>query len=72
MIGGDVDASSKTLLGICKTSKGFHLLIADPHFYGEAVRTELQDSGWVQWKNHDDVFKSYSFYNFCLPQLSSG
>lgn len=26
--GGDVDAASKTLLGVCKTNKGFYFLIA--------------------------------------------
>ncbi|RMX43359.1 hypothetical protein pdam_00020477 [Pocillopora damicornis] len=72
MIGGDVDASSKTLLGVCKTNKAFHFLIADPHFYGEAAMKEIQDSGWVQWKSYNDVFKSNSFYNFCLPQFSLG
>jgi len=71
MIGGDVDAASKTLLGVCKTSQGFHFLIADPHFYGKSDKTLLQSNGWVQWKLLDDVFNADSFYNFCLPQLRS-
>ena len=28
LTGGDVDAASKTLLGVCKTSSGFYFLIA--------------------------------------------
>ena len=28
LTGGDIDASSKTLLGMCKTNKGFYFLIA--------------------------------------------
>ncbi|KAL9985014.1 hypothetical protein ACROYT_G007367 [Oculina patagonica] len=71
MIGGDIDAASKTLLGVCKTNRGFHFLIADPHFYGKADKTLLQSDGWIQWKHLDDVFNSDSFYNFCLPQLRS-
>ncbi|KAM7436702.1 UFM1 hydrolase [Porites harrisoni] len=71
MIGGDIDASSKTLLGVCKTNKGFYFLIADPHFCGKADKAMLQDHGWVQWKSLSDVFKVDSFYNFCLPQLRS-
>ena len=47
-------------------------LLQDPHFYGEAAMKEIQDSGWVQWKSYNDVFKSNSFYNFCLPQFSLG
>ena len=30
-LGGDVDASSKTLLGVCKTNEDFHFLIAVSH-----------------------------------------
>ena len=47
-------------------------MLQDPHFYGEAAMKEIQDSGWVQWKSYNDVFKSNSFYNFCLPQFSLG
>ncbi|XP_068742780.1 ufm1-specific protease 1-like isoform X2 [Montipora capricornis] len=68
-VGGDADAASKTLLGVCKAKSGFYFLIADPHFYGKADKTLLQSNGWVQWKHLDDVFKKESFYNFCLPQL---
>jgi len=32
--GGDVDAASKTLLGVCKTSQGFHFLIAVSQTHG--------------------------------------
>lgn len=71
MIGGDMDASSKTLVGVCRTNRGFHFLIADPHFYGKADKTLLQNDGWVKWKHLEEVFKSDSFYNFCLPQLRS-
>lgn len=71
MIGGDIDAASKTLVGVCKTNRGFHFLIVDPHFYGKADKAVLQNDGWVQWKHLDEVFKSDSFYNFCLPQLRS-
>lgn len=45
--------------------------LKDPHFYGNADKTLLQSDGWVQWKHLDEVFKSDSFYNFCLPQLRS-
>lgn len=71
MIGGDADAASKTLLGVCESKSGFYFLIADPHFHGHADRLLLQSNGWVQWKHLDDVFKRESFYNFCLPQLRS-
>ncbi|XP_031574803.1 ufm1-specific protease 2-like [Actinia tenebrosa] len=72
MIGGDNDASSKTLLGVCCTEQGeYYFLIADPHFVGKANIDVLTKNGWLEWKRLEDVFIEGSFYNFCLPQLRS-
>ncbi|XP_023223182.1 inactive Ufm1-specific protease 1-like [Centruroides sculpturatus] len=67
MMGGDQDASSKGILGICVASTTY-LLVLDPHFVGKSSsREELQERGWIKWKKLDE-FLDFSFYNMCLPQ----
>ncbi|XP_067129178.1 ufm1-specific protease 1-like [Centruroides vittatus] len=67
MMGGDQDASSKGILGICAASTTY-LLVLDPHFVGKSSsREELQERGWIKWKKLDEFLDS-SFYNMCLPQ----
>uniref|UniRef100_H3AKJ3 UFM1 specific peptidase 1 n=2 Tax=Latimeria chalumnae TaxID=7897 RepID=H3AKJ3_LATCH len=72
MMGGDVDNSSKGVLGLCSGLKGNYLLVLDPHYYGASVgKDAAQREGWVQWRKLDS-FESRSFYNFCLPQYKAG
>ncbi|KAJ7345250.1 hypothetical protein JRQ81_001200 [Phrynocephalus forsythii] len=71
MMGGDRDNSSKGLLGVCSGPQGHHLLVLDPHYYGQAGssrKDELQSQGWVRWRGLG-VFEEASFYNLCLPQF---
>ncbi|XP_076021358.1 ufm1-specific protease 1 [Genypterus blacodes] len=68
MMGGDRDNSSKGILGVCTGEQGSHLLVLDPHYYGDPVEeAELQMRGWVVWQRVSDLDQS-SFYNLCLPQ----
>ncbi|XP_072165068.1 ufm1-specific protease 1-like isoform X1 [Diadema setosum] len=70
MMGGDTDASSKGILGVCVGSEATYLLVLDPHFVGEASMEELVQKKWVSWKRVDS-FETSSFYNMCLPQYVS-
>lgn len=71
MMGGDTDASSKGILGICGNEKSAHLLVLDPHLSKHPHDgTEVQKLGWVRWYGLDDFMES-SFYNFCLPLCKS-
>ncbi|KAL3202320.1 hypothetical protein MRX96_042555 [Rhipicephalus microplus] len=79
MMGGDCDASSKGILGVCQTSSGeSHLLVLDPHWYRNdakhgllaGARANLQQNGWISWLSLDSLMES-SFYNLCLPLLPS-
>lgn len=79
MMGGDSDASSKGILGVCRTSSGkSHLLVLDPHWYRNdakhghltGARDHLQQNGWISWRPLDSLMES-SFYNLCLPLLPS-
>uniref|UniRef100_H2YTM1 UFSP1/2/DUB catalytic domain-containing protein n=1 Tax=Ciona savignyi TaxID=51511 RepID=H2YTM1_CIOSA len=69
MMGGDTDASSKCILGICGScEEDCHLLILDPHCSDKAVTTQqLLNDKWVAWRSIGTLLKS-SFYNLCLPQ----
>ncbi|XP_077493741.1 ufm1-specific protease 1-like [Amblyomma americanum] len=77
MMGGDTDASSKGILGACRTAAGrSYLLVLDPHWHRndakqgllEGAKQRLQENGWVAWRPLDSLMES-SFYNLCLPLL---
>lgn len=75
MMGGDQDASSKGIFGICSSDKeDKYLLVVDPHYYNQKHLledvTELHNENWVYWKNIDH-FSDSSFYNICMPQVKS-
>ncbi|XP_030030555.2 ufm1-specific protease 2 [Manduca sexta] len=71
MMGGDVDCSSKGIMGIHVGSDEISLLVVDPHFVGkEQTKNFLFNKGWVKWQPLSD-FLSSSFYNLCLPQVKS-
>ncbi|XP_073953922.1 ufm1-specific protease 1-like [Choristoneura fumiferana] len=71
MMGGDVDCSSKGIMGIHVDHAGVSLLVVDPHYVGkEQTREFLQNKSWVKWQPIKD-FLSSSFYNLCLPQAKS-
>ncbi|CAH1799860.1 unnamed protein product [Owenia fusiformis] len=76
MMGGDSDASSKGILGICGDENNeHHLLILDPHYHikdGEDSTSakQLQADNWISWRPLS-TFLTNSFYNLCLPQLSA-
>ncbi|XP_021208437.1 probable Ufm1-specific protease 1 [Bombyx mori] len=71
MMGGDVDCSSKGIMGIHIGDHGASLLVVDPHYVGKQPRKNyLQDHGWVKWQPLHD-FLSSSFYNLCLPQVKA-
>ncbi|KAJ0174232.1 hypothetical protein K1T71_010378 [Dendrolimus kikuchii] len=71
MMGGDVDCSSKGVMGVHIVDDQASLLIVDPHYIGkEQTKGFLQNKGWVKWQPLKD-FVSSSFYNLCLPQIKS-
>lgn len=72
MMGGDVDAASKGICGVCldenDVNEGY-LLVVDPHYVGKELSTEeLAQREYVSWVSVKD-FEQNSFYNFCLPQI---
>ncbi|KAF3697601.1 Ufm1-specific protease 1 [Channa argus] len=70
MMGGDMDNSSKGLLGVCTGDKGSYLLVIDPHYCGcQLEKEDLQRRGWVAWKTVSSLHQS-SFYNLCMPQTA--
>ncbi|XP_054851176.1 inactive Ufm1-specific protease 1 [Eublepharis macularius] len=74
MVGGDRDHSAKALLGVSSGPKGHQLLVLDPHYYGtpgSLKRDELQNMGWVCWRELS-FFEDSSFYNLCFPQAKAG
>uniref|UniRef100_A0A8D0B1Q8 UFM1 specific peptidase 1 n=1 Tax=Salvator merianae TaxID=96440 RepID=A0A8D0B1Q8_SALMN len=74
MMGGDRDNSSKGLLGVCSSAGGHHLLVLDPHHYGQAgslTKEELQARGWVRWRDLG-FFEAGSFYNLCFTSSPQG
>jgi len=71
MMGGDSDAASKCILGICgSNSNNCYLLILDPHCKTKPTVTSLVEDKWLCWRHIDSFVKS-SFYNLCLPQSVS-
>ncbi|XP_040829635.1 inactive Ufm1-specific protease 1 [Ochotona curzoniae] len=68
MVGGDADAQSKALLGVCLgPGSAAHVLVLDPHCWGAPKNpSELQDAGWVSWREVGTAFDPRSFYNLCL------
>ncbi|XP_026741371.1 probable Ufm1-specific protease 1 [Trichoplusia ni] len=71
MMGGDIDASSKGIMGIHVGPRDVSLLVVDPHYVGkEKTKEFLFDKGWVKWQRLTD-FLSSSFYNLCLPQVKA-
>ncbi|CAG5048744.1 unnamed protein product [Parnassius apollo] len=72
MMGGDIDCSSKGIMGIRVLGRNTSLLIVDPHYVGkEQSKDFLKNKGWVKWQPLSD-FLSTSFYNLCLPQVNAG
>jgi len=67
MIGGGVLAY--TLLGIDYNEEtgDIKFLILDPHYTGSDNLKNIQDKGWIGWKE-SKLFVDSAFYNFCLPQ----
>ena len=71
MMGGDSDAASKCVLGVCgKNTLDCHLLILDPHCSAKPSLKSIVEESWLSWRKVDSFVKS-SFYNFCLPQCAS-
>ncbi|XP_037962231.2 ufm1-specific protease 1 [Plutella xylostella] len=69
MMGGDVDCSSKGIMGVHIGDSDAYLLIVDPHYVGkEQTKEFLQNKGWVKWQPLKEFLDS-SFYNLCLPQV---
>ncbi|CAK7302895.1 Ufm1-specific protease 1 [Vulpes lagopus] len=73
MVGGDADAQSKALLGVCLgPSTEAYVLVLDPHFWGDPKSpSELQAGGWVGWREVGTAFDPNSFYNLCLTSRNS-
>lgn len=71
MMGGDVDCSSKGIMGIHVGDDETFLLVVDPHYAGKEITAEfLQTKQWVKWQALNDFIGS-SFYNLCLPQVKA-
>lgn len=72
MVGGDADAQSKALLGVCEgPGRDTYVLTLDPHYWGTPKSpSQLQAAGWVGWRTVSSVFDSNSFYNLCLTRRS--
>ena len=70
MMGGDSDAASKCILGICGSNESdCYLLILDPHCSKKPTMKSLVNDNWISWRKIDSFVQS-SFYNMCLPQRS--
>ena len=79
MMGGDLDNSSKGILGLSlfeqkdKSQPEAYLLNANPHLVLDAHKVQsytlanLVDQGWLKWDSVSDFSATNSFYNFCLP-----
>ncbi|XP_057306445.1 uncharacterized protein LOC130644741 [Hydractinia symbiolongicarpus] len=78
MMGGDVDAASKGIVGIATDDnlENTYLLIMDPHFTADRsyptadgiypTVKEVQELGFIKWIPLSD-FCEDSFYNLCIP-----
>lgn len=73
MVGGDADAQSKALLGVCLgPDTEAYVLVLDPHCWGAPKDPcELQAAGWVGWQEVRTAFDPNSFYNLCLTSSKS-
>lgn len=73
MVGGDADAQSKALLGVCLgPGTEAYVLVLDPHCWGAPKNpSELQAAGWVGWREVSTAFDPNSFYNLCLTTRNS-
>lgn len=73
MVGGDADAQSKALLGVCLgPGNEAYVLILDPHYWGTPKNpSEVQAAGWVGWQEVSTAFDPNSFYNLCLTSPNS-
>ncbi|XP_015346191.2 inactive Ufm1-specific protease 1, partial [Marmota marmota marmota] len=70
MVGGDADAQSKALLGVCLgPGTEAYVLILDPHYWGTPKHpSELQAARRVGWQEVSTAFDPNSFYNLCLTR----
>lgn len=72
MMGGDMDAASKGVLGISDSAQ--ELLIVDPHLVATSSISldvdYLLANKWISWHSISS-FDRNSFYNFCIPQKKS-
>ncbi|XP_036910769.1 inactive Ufm1-specific protease 1 [Sturnira hondurensis] len=73
MVGGDADARSKALLGVCLgPGMEAYVLVLDPHCWGAPKNpSELQAAGWVSWQEVNTTFDPNSFYNLCWTTHNS-
>lgn len=73
MVGGDADAQSKALLGVCLgPGTEAYVLVLDPHCWGAPKNpSELQAAGWVGWQEVSTAFDPHSFYNLCMTSCNS-
>lgn len=71
MVGGSTDTAAKALLGICENEETVYFLLLDPHYYGEMPTKEtLISHCLLEWRPLSS-FVADSFYNLCMPRLSS-
>eukprot|EP00053_Salpingoeca_punica_P001568 m.34061 g.34061 ORF g.34061 m.34061 type:complete len:254 (+) comp11096_c0_seq1:169-930(+) len=80
MVGGNVDASARALLGVHVDPHNLancRVLVLDPHMYlglhgGRLTADEIYDAavshGYLAWRPLS-LFDSRSFYNLAMPQL---
>lgn len=70
MIGGNMLAH--TILGVDwdESSGEVRFLVLDPHYIGSEHLQTVLTKGWCAWKPAN-FWNPTTFYNLCLPQLSS-
>ena len=72
-IGGNLDNSSKGILGLAVDSDlKVQFLVTNPHFVTKNItkKSDLFEGNWIEWRSIDS-FDSESFYNLCLPQVKA-
>ena len=73
-VGGDLDNSSKGVLGIGTDSVNSkpYFLVTNPHFIstGPVKKSDLFENHWIEWRSVE-TFDNESFYNLCLPQIKA-
>lgn len=86
MIGGDVyahtilgvdirrgvtDLEDPSLSDITK-DPAVMFLILDPHYKGnDTDLKKITSKGWCQWKDPRKFFNQHTFFNICMPMLTS-